>query len=91
MCDPGVTSNPCVTSSRSACYTNVSPGTGHQLPVPTGKADPAPPRVMSADLIEVNGALTPADWFAGEASRPEVDWGLLDVGLSPSLCGSQSA
>lgn len=40
---------------------NVSPGTGHQLPVPTGKADPAPPRVMSADLTEVNGAVTPAD------------------------------
>lgn len=35
-------------------------GTGHQLTVPTGKADPAPPRARSADLTEVKGAHTPA-------------------------------
>lgn len=46
------------------------PGTGHQLTVPIGKADPAPPRVMSADLREVNGALTPAGRFAATPTPP---------------------
>lgn len=35
-------------------------GTGHQLEVPTRKADPAPPRARSGDLTEVKGAHTPA-------------------------------
>lgn len=63
------------------------PGTGHQLTVPIGKADPAPPRVMSADLREVNGALTPAGRFAATPTPPPGEqqgrsWGLPDVGRS---------
>lgn len=52
---------------------------------------------MSADLTEVNGAVTPADCFAatptlvrGEAATPEADWGLLDVGLSRPGCFTKS-
>lgn len=68
-------------------------GTGHQLKVPTGKADPAPPRARSADLTEVKGARTPAGRSATPTPPdPGKQQGQRQAGVSPKWdCHSQGA